>query len=242
MGRVKHAISNALERRGYQLRKIERLPDREFARQEQEIWDAHDAQTLDQAVALEEKYRAPVLGDMRVYDLVEMLSQCIDPMDKGLGTTSQLVHSLQAVDGLADAGVTDPDLVLAALLHDVGKLLLLLGEDPANVSSGNRPLAPLEPGAGFDACTFQWNHDEFGYSRFREHVPDHVAWLIRYHSAHMHLARDLMDERDRDYHDRYYEVFRTADITSKSAYKLPRTKLADHRELLEDTFPEPIPF
>ena len=37
------------------------------------------------------------------------------------------------LEAMARDGIDDPDLLLAVLIHDVGKLLLVVGEDPANV-------------------------------------------------------------------------------------------------------------
>jgi hypothetical protein len=242
MSRAKLAADRVLRGFGYQLRRTETAPWRQFVDRGQELHDRHAAQTLDDVRALEEKYREPVFGEVRVYDLMRMLAECIDPMDVGLGSTSQLTHALQTTEALHDQGFTDPDVTLAALLHDVGKVLLLTGEDPANVCGNNLALGPFEPGAGLDSCAFQWNHDKFAYERLHDHLSDLTGWLVRYHSAELADHQDLLDDRDRAYHDRYFVAFQTADQGSKSPYGIPRTQLSDYRELLEDTFPDPIPF
>ncbi len=242
MSRTKRAADRVLRGFGYQLRRTETAPWRGFVDRGQTIYDRHVAQTLADVRVLEEKYREPVFGEMRVYDVMQLLAECIDPMDVGLGSTSQLTHALQTAEALHDQGFTDPDVMLAALLHDLGKVLLLTDEDPANVCASNSALGPFEPGAGLDTCVFQWNHDQFAYERLKDHVSDLTGWLVLYHSAKFADHQDVMDDRDRGYHDRYYAAFQAADQDSKSPYGLPRTRLADYRELLEDTFPEPIPF
>jgi inositol oxygenase len=146
------------------------------------------------------------------------------------------------LDGMDRDAVTDPDLVLTALIHDVGKLLLLTGEDPANVTGTNEPIGEYDDGCGLDSCLFQWNHDEFGYSRFKDYVPDHVAWLLRYHSIDPTRWFHLMDERDRAYNERYFTPFRGYDQGTKSPYRVPVHRLEDFRDLIEAVFPDPIPF
>lgn len=139
-------------------------------------------------------------------------------------------------------GVADPDLVLTALIHDLGKLLLLTDEDPANVVCMNTPIGDYADGVGLDACTFQWNHDEFGWSRFKDHVPEHVAWLIRYHSLDLDRCERLMDEGDRRLAERYLHVFARYDHGTKSPFELPAVRIDAYRDVVEQAFPIPIIF
>ena len=124
----------------------------------------------------------------------------------------------------------------------VGKVLLLTGEDPANVVCANSPIGEFADGCGLDHTVLQWNHDEFGYTRFKDHVPEHVAWLVRYHGINMDSCVPLMDERDRAYHERYLTTFRHYDQGTKSPYTIPVSNLADYRDVIEEAFPSPIIF
>jgi hypothetical protein len=133
-------------------------------------------------------------------------------------------------------------LIITALIHDLGKLLLLTDEDPANIVCGNSPIGDYPSGVGFDNCVFQWNHDEFGYSRFKDHVSDPIAWVIRYHSVNLAKCEPLMDQRDRDYADRYLRTLTRYDHGTKSPYRLPRRTIGQYRDLIERAFPTPIPF
>ena len=171
------------------------------------IEQRHAAETLDDVAALRRKYDEPVFGKVRVWKLVQRLSQCIDPSDGRLFGASQQVHVLQMLEAMARDKVASHDLILAALIHDVGKTLLLTDEDPANITCMNTPIGDYEPGIGLDNVTMQWGHDEFAYSRLVEHLPDHLAWLVRYHSIEIPVCLPLMDARDREYFEKYLRVF-----------------------------------
>ncbi len=217
-------------------------PKADFWSRAQPIERRHRAQTEATVAALRAKYEQPLIGDVRVWDQIQRLALCIDPTDSQLYTTSQLVHVLQVIEGMAHDGIVDEDLLLTALVHDIGKVLLLTDEDPANVVCTNTVIAAPGPGCGLDAATFQWNHDEFAWSRLHEHVPDHVAWLVRYHSIDLEACEPLFDDRDRDYADRYLRTFARYDHGTKSAHLRPSIRIDAYRDLIEDAFPDPIPF
>jgi predicted HD phosphohydrolase len=191
--------------------------------------------------ALRRKYEAPILGEVRVWDQIQRLALCIDPTDSRLYTTSQLTHVLQVIEAMESDGVLTPDLLLAALVHDLGKLLLLTDEDPANVVCMNHPIGDYPDGVGLDNVVVQWNHDELGYSRLVGLVPDRVSWLVRYHSLDPVAHRPLMDDRDRGYAE-LLELFFHYDHDTKSAYHRPTIRIGDYRDIVEAAFPEPILF
>lgn len=202
----------------------------------------HDAQTVADVRALQDRYRGPVFGEVRVYDLIERLAQCVDPTDCRLFGASQLTHVLQVLEAMEADGVLTEQLAIAALVHDLGKLLLLTDEDPANVVCMNQPIGEFEEGVGLDQVVFQWNHDELAYTRLAPHLDDDLAWLVRYHSIDPVAHRPLMDDEDRRRADALLEVFSHYDHGSKQALHRPSVRLADHRDLVEATFPDPIVF
>ena len=254
-GEVKRAVRSTLARRGYELRRMpaEQPPPpppppppavadqmHAYFGRAQLIEDRHERQTAETVAMLRRKYATPVLGDVRVWELVELLAQCIDPSDGRLFGASQQFHVLQMLDAMERDGV-DADFLLAALVHDIGKVLLLFGEDPANVVCMTRPIGTAEPGTGLDHAALQWNHDEFGYSRLVDHVPEHLAWLVRFHSIAPE-CEPLMDARDRDYFERYLSRFAYYDHETKTPFSLPARRIGDYRELVEEAFPKPIRF
>jgi hypothetical protein len=202
----------------------------------------HQAQTLEVVEALRARYRDPVFGTVPVFALIERLGLCVDPTDCRLFGASQLTHVLQMIEAMDADGVLTPDLLLAVLVHDLGKLLLLTDEDPANVVCMNAPIGEYPDGIGLDNVVVQWNHDEFAHSRLVGLVPDHISWLVRYHSLDPVAHRSLMDERDRRYADTYLETFFHYDHDTKSAFRRPSIRIGDYREVVEAAFPEPIPF
>lgn len=241
----KAAIQRVLRARGYHIRtyleQTVAVGD-EFMASADDIELRHDQQDRESVERLRVEHSKPVFGRVRMWDLLTMLGQCIDPTDRTLGCVSQLTHALQMADSMHRAGVTDPDLIVAALVHDLGKLLLLTGEDPANVVGRSNPIGWHPARCGLDQCVRQWNHDQIGYLRLKDEVPDHVAWLIRYHSIDLHRCGRFMNDRDLDYATRYLRPFMAHDMDSKSTSHIPVHRLDTYRDLIESYFPQPILF
>jgi predicted HD phosphohydrolase len=211
-----------------------------YEAQAKELYAGHFRQTPELALELRAKYAAPVFGKVKVFDLMHRLAECIDPTDTELYCVDQLVHTLQVAEGMELDRIDDEGLLLAAVLHDLGKVTELLGEKPEYINGPNEPIGENVPGCGLDNIVTTWNHDEFAYQKLRDHVPDYVGWLIRFHSLRFDMSRPFMDDRDHDYYDRYLGVFRKYDLGTKSIYKLPKKRLADYRGLIEKHLPEPI--
>lgn len=232
---------------GFNLNRVRKNTKREIEKEEfhknsKSILEAHNQQTIEKVKYLKEKYREPVIGKVYVWDLMKDLALCIDPTDPALYCVSQLVHTLQVVEAMENDGINDETMIVSALIHDLGKLLLLTDEDPENIVCMNTVVTNHEKSIGLDNCIFQWNHDEFVYDRFKDHVSDNIAWIIRYHSIMIKPNIPLMDERDREYTEKYLKNFRRYDMESKSIYNLPNKKLEDYKYLIETYFPQPIEF
>jgi hypothetical protein len=212
----------------------------DFAVRARAIEAGHRAQSIATVTALRAKYQAPVLGRVPVWSAIEMLAQCIDPTDQRLFGASQLLHVLQILDAMEREGAATEEFVLVALLHDLGKILLLTDEAPENVVCFNEPIGPHAPGIGLDRCVLQWNHDEFAWMRLKDHVPDAVGWLVRYHSIVVAECEPYMDARDRDYAQRYLRPFARYDHGTKSPHYVPSRRIQDYRSLIERIFPQPV--
>jgi hypothetical protein len=206
------------------------------------IGQRHKEQTAEVAADLKKKYEKAVFGKFTIWSLVEASAQCIDPLDYRLFCGSQQVHILQMLEGMEQDGITDKDMLIAAILHDLGKVLLAPHEPPENVFGVNLLCGEYEEGIGLDNCIFQWNHDEFIYSRLKDHVPDHIAWLLRYHSTPIAQCEPFMDERDRTYTEHYLRAFAKYDFQTKCIYNIPQKRIEDYRDLVEEAFPNPILF
>jgi len=215
-------------------------PDKEFKTTARAILARHEAQTREIVHRLKRRYEDAVFGRVRVWDMVEKLALCVDPTDTGLYCTSQFIHVQQLVAAMERDGVRDPDFYIAAFTHDLGKVMLLANEAPEYVVCQSAPLGGDREGIGLDNVVFQFCHPEIIYTRLKDHLPDHLAWLVRYHATSIRQAEPYMDDRDRRYAQRYLKPFRRYDNGFKSTTSLPRIDLAKYRALVEETFPHPI--
>jgi predicted HD phosphohydrolase len=230
----------APERRSTDPRHSEQDLRLRYSVQAQAIVERHRQQTRETVLALRKRYAQPVFGKVRVWELVERLGSCVDPTDERLYGASQQMHVRQMLAAMEEDGTATPDMVLVALIHDIGKVLLLTGEDPANVVCMNSPVGENRDGAGLDDALIRWNHDEFAYQRLKNLIPDDLAWLIRYHSLEIDGARHLMDARDLERTARLLQPFAHYDHATKSPFTIPRDPLDLYRDVIEEAFPDPI--
>lgn len=200
----------------------------------------HASQTVETVAELKRRYEAPTFGRTSVWELVEKLARCIDPTDKRLFCASQAVHWQQVVAAMEANGVDDPDMLLLGVIHDLGKVLLLQGEAPENVVCGTELVAAGPEGAGLDQAVFQFGHGEYLYSRIVDQVPEHVAFVARFHNVAPQRVRHLMNEREREWTDRYLIPFQDFDAKFCSPYYAPRVDFSRYRDLVESYFPKPI--
>jgi hypothetical protein len=240
---IKKLVSKQLNQLGFhyirglgEIRTIE-----EFQRDATTLFNSRRNQTVETVAALKEKYTQPIIGEVRVQRLLELLAQVIDPSNLFLYCTSQLTHTLQVLESMEEAGVTDHDLYVMTLIHDLGKISLLKGEKPENVECGGKiPIGENVPGSGFDNCNFTWDHADIVHARFRPYVNEKIAWLLKWHSI-QEECYPFMDARDREMFEKYYKIFVGHDRTF-IFYHRPKRLIDSYFSILDEAFPKPILF
>jgi hypothetical protein len=129
-----------------------------------------------------------------------------------------------------------------ALVHDLGKLSLLHGEEPHFVDgNGRRPIGPHQPGVGLANSTLQFAHGEIAWRRFGHHLPADLGWLLRYHDIDVRTCRDLFDDLDRERFEAQHRVLAHYD-RQISPYRVPSVQLSDFTDLLRAHLPQTILF
>ncbi len=135
-------------------------PREQFSIDAQKTIELQRRQTKETVLALKAKYESPVMGKVRVWDLLDKLALCLDPTDASLGCASQHMHVCQVIASLEESGELDETMLLTALLHDLGKVAMLAGEPPEHIVCFTEPIEGLEPAGGLDQTLFQFGHDE----------------------------------------------------------------------------------
>ncbi len=249
MKTISRTVKKIAQNLGYEINRIDRasnpndaVPRLDLCVEASEIVKRHWRQTKETVSFLKQKYTKAVFGKVNILDMLKLLSECIDPTDVYLGGASQLTYVLSVADEMERDGVKNPDLLIAALVHDLGKVLLLTDEKPENIVCLNRPIDEYEEGVGLENCVFQWDHDEFAYVRLKDYLPKHISWLIRYHSIIILESEPYMNECDREYCQKYLIPFQKYDQDFKSVYRVPKKQPGDYQALINTYFPKEIIF
>ena len=198
-------------------------------------------QTLDDVARLRKKYEQPIMGEVPVERLLELLAQIVDPTNVWLFRASQLTHTLQVLESMEKAGITEKEFLATTLIHDLGKLAVLTGESWENLEGGGKiPLGENVPGSGFANCAFNWDHADVVHARFKPYVSENMQWVLNWHSIQP-PCEPLMDARDRTLYEKYYKPFVRHDRTY-IFHHLPKKRLSDYLPLLKEFFPRPVLF
>ena len=211
-----------------------------FRREAARIGEARARQTADDVTALKARYEAPVFGKVDVWGLIERLALCIDQSDRRLFCGSQFVHAQQVFAAMQTNGVEDADMLLLALIHDLGKVVLLANAAPEDVVGVTRRISGGEPGAGLDRAIYQFGHGEFLHSRVAGLAPEHVAWVVRWHNIDVAAESPLMTAQEREWAERWLVPFQRFDGDFVSPYYVPKIDLARCREIVQRAFPSPV--
>ncbi|KYF59645.1 inositol oxygenase, partial [Sorangium cellulosum] len=169
----------------------------------------HERQTLAFVQEKERQYLGLDRRRMGMWEALELLDKVVDDSDPDT-ELSQIAHALQSAEAARRDG--QPRwFVLAALIHDAGKILCTWGEPqwavvgdtfPVGCAFSDRVVFPelfarnpdmadpayrtpcgiYEEGAGLSRVHMSWGHDEYLYHVVKDHLPIEALAMIRYHS------------------------------------------------------------
>ena len=169
----------------------------------------HKHQTLDFARSKKEDFTQLNRRKMTVWEAIEFLNELIDDSDPDI-ELPQIEHILQTAEAIRKDG--HPRwFILTGLIHDLGKILCLFGEEQWAVVGDTFPLGCkfsekivfheffsansdfnnpkyssemgiYQEGCGLSNVTMSWGHDEYLYHVVKDYLPDPALYMIRYHS------------------------------------------------------------
>jgi inositol oxygenase len=169
----------------------------------------HQYQTFDFVMQKREEFLGFDRKVMPVWDAFEFLNQLVDDSDPDTDL-SQFQHLLQTSEAIRADG--HPDwMVLAGLMHDMGKVLCLFGEPqwavvgdtfPVGCAYSDKIVYPeyfrdnpdfnneryntkfgvYSPNCGLRNVFMSWGHDEYIYHMLKDYLPEPALYMLRYHS------------------------------------------------------------
>jgi inositol oxygenase len=188
----------------------------------------HQYQTFDFVMQKREEFLSFDRKEMPVWEAFEFLNQLVDDSDPDTDL-SQFQHLLQTSEAIRADG--HPDwMVLAGLLHDMGKVLCLFGEPQWAVVGDTFPVGcafsdkivyaeffkdnPDYSNKNYNTkygiyshhCGLQnvhmsWGHDEYIYHMVKDYLPEPALYMLRYHSFYAQHREGAYDHLLDD-HDR----------------------------------------
>ncbi len=173
---------------------------------------------------------------MPVWDAFQFLNQLVDDSDPDTDL-DQFQHLLQTSEAIRKDG--HPDwMVLAGLLHDMGKVLCLFGEPQWAVVGDTFPvgcafsdkivyaeffknnpdisderyntkLGVYSQNCGLKNVHMSWGHDEYVYHMVKDYLPEPALYMLRYHSFYPQHREHAYDHL-MDNHD--HEMFKWVNL------------------------------
>ena len=169
----------------------------------------HTYQTYDFVKTKREDYLRFNKKKMPVWSAFDFLNQLVDDSDPDTDL-DQFQHLLQTSEAIRADGHSDW-MVLAGLMHDMGKVLCLFGEPqwavvgdtfPVGCAHSDKIVYPeffsqnpdskderyntqygvYQPNCGLDNVLLSWGHDEYVYQMMKEYLPEPALYMLRYHS------------------------------------------------------------
>lgn len=192
----------------------------------------HTYQTYDFVMEKKAAYLKFNKKEMPVWDAYEFLNELVDDSDPDTDL-DQLQHLLQTSEAIRRDG--HPDwMVMAGLLHDMGKVLCLFGEPqwavvgdtfPVGCAYSDKIVYPeffvnnpdfnderyntrygvYSPNCGLKNVHLSWGHDEYVYNMVKDYLPEPALYMLRYHSFYSQHRENAYDHL-MDAHD--HEMFK----------------------------------
>jgi inositol oxygenase len=169
----------------------------------------HANQTRDFVLEKKRQYTGRTRTEMGVWEALDYLNTLVDESDPDTDL-SQIEHCLQTSEAIRRDG--HPRwMVLAGLMHDLGKVLCLYGEPqwavvgdtfPVGCAYSDKIVFPeffannpdskvpeyqtrngiYKEGCGLDKVDLSWGHDEYLFHVTKDYLPMEALYMIRYHS------------------------------------------------------------
>jgi inositol oxygenase len=169
----------------------------------------HQYQTYDYVMAKEKEYFGLNKGAKSIWEAAEFLNTLVDDSDPDTDLT-QIEHLLQTSEAIRKDG--HPRwFVLTGFIHDLGKVLCLLGEPQWGVVGDTFPVGcaysedivfpeyfatnpdmknPLfqtkygiyQPKCGLNNVHLSFGHDGYIYEVMKNYLPEESLYMLRYHS------------------------------------------------------------
>jgi len=192
----------------------------------------HTFQTYDFALGKEKEFLSFSKKEMPVWDAFDFLNQLVDDSDPDTDL-DQWQHLLQTSEAIRRDG--HPDwMVLVGLVHDMGKVLCLFGEQQWAVVGDTFPVGCLHsdkivypeffannpdstnpdfntkygvysPNCGLKNVHMSWGHDEYVYHMMKDHIPDEGLYMLRYHSFYAQHRENAYDHLMDEYDRKMFE-------------------------------------
>lgn len=169
----------------------------------------HAHQTLGFVLEKQKEYLGLTRGKKSIWEAADYLNTLVDDSDPDTDLT-QIEHLLQTSEAIRKDG--QPRwMVLAGLIHDLGKTLCLYGEPQwavvgdtfpvgcaysdqivfpeyfaanpdSNVPEYQTKYGIYQPNCGLDNVHLSWGHDEYIYHVAKPYLPEPALYMLRYHS------------------------------------------------------------
>ncbi|CAD6196742.1 unnamed protein product [Caenorhabditis auriculariae] len=161
-------------------------------------YNQHRLQTVDFVKSMHKKWLKFSHAKMPILECLDILSSFLDESDPDVDEAN-LFHAYQTAERIRKAHPDKPWMHLAGLVHDLGKVMSVWGEEQWAVTGdtvstgtpiwrtiGTTPKNGIyEKNCGIDNLLMTWSHDEYMYQVLKNHgstLPEEALYAIRFHS------------------------------------------------------------